>query len=423
MTRCPSIVVTALLALLLLLTPRVAKAQTPEPEASITIEGQITNATPGGSVPANLPLMLHLYDGLHMADMVHGAADEQGHFRFEDVATTPGRTFGVMVTSQDVTYVSDRAEPQPGQSRLDMPVSIYDTTTDPQHVRVEQQQLLLEFTADAVRVTQLCILSNLGNRAVVDGGQRNLRFHLPPDATNVTFDQDEEGERFVLLEDGFADTAPVAPGHGTQAMMVSYALPHPNTDRFELHIPVDYPTDKTAVFLPEVGVTLDESEWEPGEELLIRDRVHQIYTYRAGALKPGDSLHVVVAGQPQLAETGKSEGESVTPAAAEVPVRNNRRPIFILGVALSLAMIGSGTLWLRSLRSAQGWRDRRRETMLESAMTAAALDSESEELESALAAIADLDQAYEVGDITEAEYQKRRAHLRDRAVDLMLKQP
>jgi hypothetical protein len=363
-------------------------------------------------VPPNLPLMLHLYDGMHMADMIHGTADEQGHFRFENVTTAPGRTFGVMVTYQDVTYFSDRAEPQPGQSRLDIPVSIYDTTTDPRHVRVEQQQLLLEFTADAVRVTQLCILSNLGNRAVVDGGQRNLRFHLPPDATDVTFDQDKKGERFVLLEDGFADTAPVAPGHSTQALMVSYALPHPNTDRFELHIPVDYPTDKTAVFLPEVGVTLDGSEWEAGEELLIRDRVHQMYTYRAGALKPGDSLHVVMAGQPQLAETGKSDGESVTPAAAEVPARDSRLMIFVLGVALSLAMIGSGTIWW--------WRDRQPQTVT---VPAARDSGGSEELDAVLASIAELDNAYEAGSIDEAEYQERRTRLRDQAVDLMLKQP
>ncbi|MFQ5344048.1 MAG: SHOCT domain-containing protein [Anaerolineae bacterium] len=412
MTRCQSIVFAALLALLLLLTPRTVKAQTPEPAASITIEGQITNASPGGSVPPNLPLMLHLYDGRHMADMVHGTADEQGHFRFEDVATAPGRTFGVMITYRDVTYISDRVEPQPGQSRLDIPVSIYDTTTDPQHVRVEQQQILLEFTSDAVHVTQLYILSNLGNRAVVDGGKRNLRFHLPSDATDVTFEQDEKSERFILLEDSFADTAPVAPGRSTQAAMVSYALPHPNTDSFELHIPVDFPTDKTAVFLPEVGVTLDGPEWEAGEELLIRDRVHQIYTFQGGALKPGDSLHVMVTGQPQLAETGKSEGNPAAPTTAEVPTQDSRLPIFILGVALSLAMISSGSIWW--------WRDRRPQT----ATGPAARDSGgSRELDAVLTYIAKLDAAYEAGTIDEAEYQERRTHLRDQAVDLMLKQP
>ncbi|MFQ5344021.1 MAG: SHOCT domain-containing protein [Anaerolineae bacterium] len=404
-------VFTSILALLLL-APFTAQAQTPEAGSTVTVEGQIINATPGGSVPANLRLMLHLYDGMHMADMIHGAADEQGHFRFENVTTAPGRTFGVMVTYQDVTYFSDRAETQPGQSRLDIPVSIYDTTTDPQHVRVEQQQLLLEFTPDAVRVTQLCILSNLGNRAVVDGGQRNLRFRLPPDATDVTFEQDEKGERFVLLEDSFVDTAPVAPGHGTQAMMVSYALPHPNTDRFELHIPVDYPTDKTAIFLPEVGVTLDESEWEASEELLIHDSVHQMYTYRAGALKPGDSLHVAVTGQPQLAETDKPEGNPAAPTTAEVPTQDSRLPIFILGVALSLAMISSGSIWW--------WRDRRPQT----ATGPAARDSGgSRELDAVLTYIAKLDAAYEAGTIDEAEYQERRTHLRDQAVDLMLKQP
>ena len=99
------------------------------------------------------------------------------------------------------------------------------------------------------------------------------------------------------------------------------------------------------------------------------------------------------------------------PAAAEVPARDSRLPIFILGVALSLAMIGSGVIWWR--------RDGRPQTVT---LPAARDSGGSEELDAVLASIAELDNAYEAGSIDEAEYQERHARLREQAVDLMMKQ-
>lgn len=352
----------------LLLIPMVAQAQEPGSDAgsstgpAITIAGQVTNATPGGPVPAEVSLMLHTYDGQAMAGMTDGTVDEQGHFRFESVATAPGRTFEMMVTYHGVTYFSRRVEPQTGQQQLNLPVAVYETTTDPRHVRVEQQHLLLDFTPGAMHVTHLYILSNTGDHAVVDGGGNHLRFRLPAGVTDVTFERDPDGTRYVHLENGFADTAPVAPGQDTQASLVSYAVPY--QDAIELNIPIDYPTAQTAVLLPETGVKLDGPEWTAGQEMLIEDSVHQVFAYTEGPLAAGDSLKLVVSGKPQLAEpAAPPRGEPVEPQpaasqsmAAETPAQDNRLPIFLVGIALSLTLIGSGTVWLRSLRSAQGWR-------------------------------------------------------------------
>ncbi len=89
-------------------------------------------------------------------------------------------------------------------------------------------------------------------------------------------------------------------------------------------------------------------------------------------------------------------------------MQDNRLPIFLAGVALSLTLIGAGTVWW--------WRDRRPPAPAEVPLTH---DTESEALQSVLQAIADLDDAHAAGDIDGTEYQARRADLHEQAVRLM----
>ncbi|HIQ04244.1 MAG TPA: hypothetical protein EYH31_00950 [Anaerolineae bacterium] len=63
---------------------------------------------------------------------------------------------------------------------------------------------------------------------------------------------------------------------------------------------MDYPTANVSVLLPEVGVMLSGSGWDPGQELLLRGRVHQVYNYGHWPLVPGDALRLIVAGQPEV---------------------------------------------------------------------------------------------------------------------------
>lgn len=386
----------------LLLLPVTALAQTPESGSSITIEGQIVNGTPGATVPPGLPLMLHTYDGRAMSGMTNGVADAEGRFRFEDVAMAPGRSFEVMVVYHDITYFSERIEPQPGQTQLRLPVTIYETTTDAAAVSVEQLHLLLDFTPGTMQVMQLFILSNAGDRTVVARGeQEGLRFRLPSGATEISFENDRDGTRFVRLEGGFMDTAPVVPGQGTLPVLVSYALPY--SGQLDLEVPVDYPTTKASILLPDMGITLSGSGWNVGQELLLRGRVHQVYNYGHLPLAPGDTLRVTLAGQPELATSAPSDS-----AAARITVLDDRRLVFTIGVVVSLALIGSGGVWW--------WLDRRRRAIPVSTVH----EPQPETLETVLQAIAALDEAYEAGTIDEAEYQKRRAHLRDQAVTLMM---
>jgi len=328
----------------LFLTPLTSLAQEPGSVPGITIVGQITNGTPGGTVSAGLPLMLHTYDGQSMTSMTDGTADAEGRFRFEDIATAPGRSFEVMVIYGDVSYFSERIEPQSGQTQLDLPVTVYETTTDATSVHVEQLHLLLDFTPGVMQIAQIYILSNTGDRTVIAHDEEGLRFRLPTAATDVSFERDGEGTRFIRTEDGFIDTAPVAPGQGTLATPIRYALPY--TGQIKLEVPVDYPTARASVLLPEVGVTLSGPGWQAGRELLLQGRVHQAYSYGDLPLLPGDTLRLTLEGRPKMTSQAQSS------APARVTTWENRRLVIIIGVVASLALIAFGGIWW--------WRDRHR---------------------------------------------------------------
>ncbi len=383
-----------------ILLPVGVLAQAPEPEATITIVGQITNGTPGGEVPEGLPVMLHTFDGEAMTGMTDGTSDANGGFRFENVPFSPGQSFEVMVTYQDVTYFSERIAPEAGQTQLELPVTIYETTTDATTVQVEQLHLLLDFTPGAMHVVQIYILSNTGDRTVVAEDQKGLRFHLPDGAVDVDFEDNLGGERFVRLEDGFVDTAPVPPGTGTLPVVVRYALPY--QDQIELAVPVDYPTLSADVLLPEMGVTLNGEGWNAEREMLLRGRIHQVYSYDRVPATPGDSLQLAVAGKPDMSAR-------MTDPAAETAVSNGEPPwVLITGVVLALLLIGAGGLWW--------WLERRQ------AVAPIPASASTDAMASLLRAMADLDEAREAGTIDDATYREQRARLRAQAMTLLASQ-
>lgn len=397
-------VLCVLVLMLLFGTSATVRAQTPEPAFFLTVEGQITNGTPGGTVPPDLPIMIHTLSDRTVVDTVEGTTDTAGYFRFENVIATPGSSFEVMVTYRDVAYGSERITPQAGQTRLNLPVTIYETTTNQQAVRVGRQLLLLNAVATPgmVGITHIYLLSNSGNRTVVAEGNNGLRFHLPAGATNVTFEHGPENDRFITLTDSFVDTGAVRPGNLRQTIIVSYALPY--EDAIEFTVPVDYPTDQTIVLLPKGSARPESPVWKANEELSFQGQIYQGYRYTDGPLVPGKPLQLVVIG---WSSEGAGAGGIAARTESALPAADDRSTTLFVGLALALTLVTTGSiLW---------WSQRQRETGLATAANG------SERLVSLLLTIARLDDAYEAGAIEGAEYQARRSHLCDRAVELMEK--
>jgi len=227
---------TLLLVLIMFTVPPSVKAQTGTPPAPTEpaageVLGRIVNHSPGGEIPGQLDIMLHAWDQTQTEKlMLHGQSNPDGSFSFENVAFEPGVMYAVMATYQDAIYFSEPAIPEPGESSLTLDVPIYESTQDLSNVQIEQMHVLFYWSPGGLSVSEVYIMSNTGEYTVKDamtlddGTPVTYKLSLPDKVSNLNFEHDSNG-RFLQFPGGFADTAPLVPGNGSNQVMVSYVLP------------------------------------------------------------------------------------------------------------------------------------------------------------------------------------------------------
>jgi hypothetical protein len=190
-------------------------------------------------------VMLHAWD--HEDEerlMLHGTADLDGTYRFEDVGFHPDFSYSVMATYLGTTYFSQLAKVERGQSSFVLDTRVYDTTVDVSSIKIDQLHTFFYIEGGQLGVTQFYALSNSGNRTVKDAitlprdRTGTLKFYLLDEAQNVQFGNDSTGSRYVLLPGGFADTAPIPPGEGASQVIVGYNLPYTGKLEFNYIAPV-----------------------------------------------------------------------------------------------------------------------------------------------------------------------------------------
>ncbi|MEK9165062.1 MAG: hypothetical protein AAB342_06845, partial [Chloroflexota bacterium] len=382
-----------------------AQTEAPSPEGRTgVVIGQIANGTADGEVPGELAVMLHAWDENGETVMLDGVADSTGAFRFDEVPMQDGWVFAAMLTYNDVTFFSDPGQVTPNTQELLLPLQIYETASDASPIRISQLHAFFDFSPGEVLVTEVYVLSNPTDRAIMgglklaEGATGTLQFALPAEANKVKFESDD-GARFVITPYGFADTGAVLPGEGTTQAIVSYTLPYSSGMTFT-H-PVNYPVEMmSAITSVDSGVALGGNglseaarrEFESGEVLDI---------YSAASLPPGESLAVTLTGEPTYRAADGTTGAMADPSLVPNTLAN-RWGIPVAGGILGLAMIGAG-VWL--------WR---RSRMAEEEEAAAQSYPENE-WSNILHAIAELDEAHERGEVADAEFQPRRAELHARA--------
>lgn len=352
--------------------------------AAGSVAGRVINGTGGAGIPAGLEVTLHGFDDQAEVVTRTTRVDRQGAYAFDEVENAPGRLFVVTVLYQGVLYGTEIAHMPEAGASTDIPLTIYEATTDPSAARIDRLHLLLQFPSeDTVEVVELWLVSNSGDRTVATTeGEGLLQVSLPPGAGQLSFD---EGERFRDVPGGFVDTFPLRPGDGSGQLTFSYQLPYPR--RLELERTFPLAVAAAVILAPDDGPTvsgpgvIDAGVRQVGEIVL-----HQ---YEVGPIPAGEPVALTLAGRPPSASGGG--GLSVTPSS-------------VLGAAVLLVSLAAAGWWLRRPGS------RTRHAMPDAA------GSQAQEV---LAAIARLDEDHEAGRIGEEDYQRRRLDLKRRAVEFL----
>ncbi|NLE77256.1 MAG: hypothetical protein GX605_10965 [Chloroflexi bacterium] len=355
---------------------------------------QVLNGATGQPV-AGQPVTLHTFAGMEAQSTKEGSTDADGRFRFS-VSLAADRTFGVTAEYNGVSYASDLLTPQGEETELTALVQVYETTSDDAAIEIARSHLLVEFGDGVLRVGELYIMSNTGDRTYVgDASGRTLAFSLPEGATDIQVDnQAGPTDRFTLEATTLWDTAPLPPGDSLGQHLIGYTLPYtPEGTTLTRRYP--YPMAQVNLLVSDAGVEVASDELSFAGAM---GGQQQYLNWRGGALAAGQSWSATLRGQPQGAA-----------AAAAVPSPASPQGTFSLEAALAAGLImGMAPLVYLGTR-------RRRPSA-----DPLALPADAQPLAQALA---DLDDAHAAGQVDQAAYERQRQALMARLRNALATRP
>jgi len=361
-----------------------------------TITGVVMNAS-GGSIPADMEVMLHAFDQMSVAFTETAKIQDGGKFAFNNIDMPAGRSFLATVDYRGVVYGSQIISADKGSTSIDMPIQVYESTIDTGALSVDRLHYFFEFLdTKTVRIVELYVISNNGSQTIVAAkqGQPVITFTLPQGAANLQFQDGALGKRYLATKDGFGDTIPIRPGAGSYQVMYTYEMAY--DQKLDFTRPVGMPVNAVVVLVPEGGVQVKSASLTDAGTRDVQGSSYHMYT--GNSLSQGDQLSMTITGQPSA-------------KAASTPRASSTQGLLIGAGALGVALLLAG-LWLyrRTLateKTAAG----------PSASQPAAPASEN--AETVMDAILAVDDLYQDGQLPEEAYLKRRAELKARLKDLM----
>jgi mono/diheme cytochrome c family protein len=357
-----------------------------EPSAGSVITGMVVNGS-GTAIPGGLEVSLQGYSDFEMAVDLTAPVAADGSFVFEDVSIEAENVYLVVVEHMDMFYPSNFYVAQGGEEEVNFEVEIFDTTTDTSDLMVNRVHVFFEWvTPELVQVVHLVTASNLGNETVSSSDELEpvVNFSIPEGAVNLVFETGMIGDPYIGTEQGFGDPRPIIPGEGSYEVLFAYEMAYERGLTWTL--PIDLPTEFVAVFIEGDKVKLESDELSQEPNQMMQDGVYQSLV--GEALSAGDEITVEISGKVSTDQAGSTDGEE------------SNLFVIIAGVlGLGLAAFGA---W-------QYFRPAQVEDDFLDELDADALMDE----------IITLDEAFEVGELDEAEYRAEREELKTQLSELL----
>lgn len=371
--------------------------ETTEVTGTISISGQVTNGTAGGSVPPDVELALFVFAPDFSQQQFETTADASGAYSFPDVPLSDESAYVVTTAYRDRIFTSALARGGDfGGNDGSLPLTIYELTEDPAVIEIAGMVTQVNVSAGGLEVAQVFNVVNRSDRAystsqmTPDDRPISLVIPLPPGAIVAGFN--EQG-RYVFVQEDFTvfDTAPVLPNEEHLVQLV-YFISYGGDAIIEQELNYAFSGPARLLVRPE-NITITS------EQLPARGTETLGSTTYAGygaelALDSGSVLRFELRG-----EGGASAVTSPTSTAA---TSNNLLPVVVglIGIIMLLIVLLI-ILQRRSARATSG---------------SSPLPSVRDTL---LAQMAELDAAFEAGQLDEESYQRQRAALKAQVADIM----
>lgn len=370
-----------------------------------TIDIIISNGSTGASA-AGLPVQLYILDGNEVVDVRDAETGAEGSALFEGLPTEPSWTFVVETLYKGVPYDSDMVQFDPAAGSLSVPLSVYEAGATIEDIRIERAHWVVSLEMPTrVDIGEVLVFANTGNQVYLgaSSGSANspvLDLYLPPNAFNVSFDGGDLGGRFIQNGDKISDLLPMPPGQ--RQIFFRYSLPVEDGE-VELAHAYAYPINSLNLLMPDMGVDVNAPGWIEGEPRQTQGGAYLNFT--ADNLPAGDSPAASLSGieSDLFASVSAEPGRQIIDANATPGISGQSFLPFLIA-ALSVLVLGAGTYYaLQRQRQFEAGAPARRQQQKE------ALTHE----------IADLDDDYAEGEISETDYQAERQLLKARLLAVM----
>lgn len=353
-----------------------------------SIEGQVTNATSGGSLPSGLEVAIVGFDGDTPVFNQSVPVDSAGRYSIDGLEIVAGRIYGAIVEYEGIPYYSTAGHILADAPNLDLPLTIFETTPDMEGVQVERLHVIFDFSVESVvEVSQLWLVTNTGDKTVAQpSGQNAIPIALPVGTSNLQFSDPAAQALYTPTGDGFLMLEPIRPDSPAE-LIFSFSLPYKDKLDFEQLMPL--PVNAVVVLSEQNAPDIEGDQLvATGEQTM---GALALRTYARAGLGAGETLTLSISG---------------------------RSPTGVAGSPDTNLIIGIGALALALIVIGLGWRQLRSKDIVQPdpEMKATGTIMDRDQL---LYALAGLDTAYERGEIEEEAYRTQRARLKAELASLI----
>ncbi|MDA0745193.1 MAG: hypothetical protein O2954_01660 [bacterium] len=210
---------------------------------------------------------------------VETTTDKAGNFSF-DIPPTEGPAPIISASYGNVDYFRSLSEP----SGEPLEISVYETTDSDSTIEIVSHHIIVE--AQTNEVTQILIVRNNGDRTyrTGEGHGHGLEITLPDGVTEISRGAQGMHTHGATL----VSPDPVRPG--TSQLMFSFQLPEAG----HLHQPVNYPTGAVDVLITPPDITVTSTGLQDLGQVAFEQRNFRRLT--GAALAPGQRIDLRISG-------------------------------------------------------------------------------------------------------------------------------
>ena len=363
------------------------------PEDTRVVEGQIVNGTVGGGSVDGLAVVFH-EEGISRHDHRRANSDADGRFMFDEIVFDTEIQYGVSVDYRGALYGTDL---DLSQGSPPASITVYEATDAEGTLTVSIASILITEVDEAsqrVRTLEIAKLVNATNRTYVPGPDPMgmVRFGLPSGAQGLQVSTNLLGADVLQVDVGFAITGGVPPGE--HDVMYAYDFPF-SASQASFARSFRYGAGSVRVLVPLEVARISSRDLEGPESVDIGSRSYQLLT--ASDVPRGSRISFDLLDLPRA-----SLGDRLGRRAGQVPMEY----IAPAGLLLLMTALIGLALWMRGLA---------RPALASGTGEAVGDEVERDRI---IHEIAELEDNYEVGGLSETQYRRRRQALMARMAAL-----